>query len=56
VHSGQPQRRKVEERRPKADVSKRGVRWPRLLAACVMPPEWKAIDVKLLVLLVHKLD
>jgi hypothetical protein len=42
---------------PKANISKKGyIRWPRMLADCIMPPEWKPIDLKLCVLLVQKMD
>ena len=48
-------RSKIREIQPKADISKLGyVRWPRILADCDIPDEWKAIDLKLFALLVQK--
>ena len=42
---------------PRADVSKQGyVRWPRWLAEAELPDEWKAIDLKLWIFLVHKMN
>lgn len=41
----------------RADVSKQGyVRWPRWLAEVQLPAEWKAIDSKLWIFLVHKMN
>lgn len=42
---------------PRRDVSPLGyVRWPRCLAEADMPAAWKAIHLKLLVFVAHKID
>jgi Initiator Replication protein len=42
---------------PRRDVSAFGyVRWPRSLAEADMPSGWKAIDLKLVLFLAHKID